>query len=95
MLAERLLIGAGFTDHGLVFCRPDGGPHVGDAGAVACRAPKIVNERLGQARIAITLDTYSHVTDGLHRDAANLVAGPIAGKSVSSALANASGGGHQ
>jgi integrase len=24
--AERLLIGAGFTDHGLVFCRPDGGP---------------------------------------------------------------------
>ena len=25
-LAERLLMGAGFTDHGLVFCRPDGGP---------------------------------------------------------------------
>jgi integrase len=25
-LAERLLIGAGFTDHGLVFCRPDGAP---------------------------------------------------------------------
>jgi integrase len=24
--AERLLMGAGFTDHGLVFCRPDGGP---------------------------------------------------------------------
>lgn len=25
-LAERLLMGAGFTDHGLVFCHPDGGP---------------------------------------------------------------------
>jgi hypothetical protein len=25
-LAERLLMGVGFTDHGLVFCRPDGGP---------------------------------------------------------------------
>ncbi|MGH3905419.1 MAG: hypothetical protein ACRDTE_14705 [Pseudonocardiaceae bacterium] len=24
-VAERLLMGAGFTDHGLVFCRPDGG----------------------------------------------------------------------
>lgn len=23
---ERLLMGEGFTDHGLVFCRPDGGP---------------------------------------------------------------------
>lgn len=25
-VAERLLMGAGFTDRGLVFCRPDGGP---------------------------------------------------------------------
>ena len=25
-LAERLLLGVGFTDHDLVFCRPDGGP---------------------------------------------------------------------
>jgi integrase len=25
-LAERLIMGAGFTDHGLLFCRPDGGP---------------------------------------------------------------------
>jgi integrase len=25
-LAERMLMGEGFTDHGLVFCRPDGGP---------------------------------------------------------------------
>jgi len=25
-LEERLIMGAGFTDHGLIFCRPDGGP---------------------------------------------------------------------
>jgi hypothetical protein len=25
-LAERLIMGAGFTDHGLLFCRPDGEP---------------------------------------------------------------------
>lgn len=25
-VAERLLMGSGFTDHGLAFCRPDGGP---------------------------------------------------------------------
>ena len=32
--------------------------------------PKIVSERLGHARIAITLDTYSHVTPGLQEAAA-------------------------
>ena len=54
--------------------------------------PKVVQERLGHAGIAITLDTYSHLTEGLHGDAANLVGGLIAGTSVSSALANAGGG---
>ena len=32
--------------------------------------PKIVQERLGHANISITLDIYSHVTAGLHSDAA-------------------------
>ncbi|MFC1871469.1 tyrosine-type recombinase/integrase, partial [Chloroflexota bacterium] len=32
--------------------------------------PKIVQERLGHSRIRITLDTYSHVTPGLQRAAA-------------------------
>ncbi len=32
--------------------------------------PKIVQERLGHASIAITLDTYSHVTPGLQEAAA-------------------------
>ena len=32
--------------------------------------PKIVQERLGQATIAITLDTYSHVAPGLQEAAA-------------------------
>ena len=49
--------------------------------------PKVVQERLRHSGIAITLDTYSHVTEGLHGDAANLIAGP-----VSKRLANAAGG---
>jgi len=36
--------------------------------------PKVVQERLGHANIAITLDTYSHVVAGLHEDAAEQVA---------------------
>jgi integrase len=36
--------------------------------------PKVVQERLGHANIAITLDTYSHVTAGLHEEAAEDVA---------------------
>jgi integrase len=36
--------------------------------------PKVVQERLGYANIAITLDTYSHVVAGLHEDAAEDVA---------------------
>jgi integrase len=36
--------------------------------------PKVVQERLGHANIGITLDTYSHVTAGLHEEAAEQVA---------------------
>lgn len=32
--------------------------------------PKIVQERLGHSTIAVTLDTYSHVTPGLQQAAA-------------------------
>ncbi len=32
--------------------------------------PKVVQERLGHATIAVTLDTYSHVTPGLQAAAA-------------------------
>jgi integrase len=39
--------------------------------------PKIVQERLGHAGIGITLDIYSHVTAGLHGDAAEKVAGLV------------------
>ncbi len=107
-VAERLLMGAGFTDHGLVFARPDGAPlhperfsrtftiEVGRAGLPTIRLhdlrhtwatlalsagehPKVVQERLGHAAIAITLDVYSHVTEGLHGDAASRVAGIIFG----------------
>ena len=99
-IAERLLMGAGFTDHGLVFCRPDGGPlhperfsrtfsrESAHAGLPAIRLhdlrhtwatlalsagehPKVVQERLGHANVSITLDVYSHVSEGLHGDAAS------------------------
>jgi integrase len=103
---ERLLIGAGWKDHGLVFCRIDGGLlHPADVSKMFARRirrlglrpirlhdlrhgwatlalaagqhPKVVSERLGHANISITLDTYSHVTKGLHRQAAETVAGVI------------------
>lgn len=31
--------------------------------------PKIVSERLGHSSIAITMDTYSHITEGIQREA--------------------------
>jgi integrase len=55
--------------------------------------PTVVQERLGHAAIGITLDVYSHVTEGLHGDAASLVAGLIAGTAVSTPLATAGGEG--
>jgi integrase len=123
-LADRLLMGAGFTDHGLVFCRPDGGPlhperfsrtftdqarHAGlplirlhdlrhtwaTLALSAGEHPKVVQERLGYAAIAITLDVYSHVTEGLHGDAASRVAGIIFGTGVSTPLAKAGADDHE
>ena len=40
--------------------------------------PKVVQERLGHAN-GVTLDVYSHVTEGLHDDAAERVAGLVFG----------------
>lgn len=39
--------------------------------------PKVVQERLGHSSIAITLDRYSHVIEGIDRDAAETVAALI------------------
>jgi len=39
--------------------------------------PKVVQERLGHANIAMTLDRYSHVTEGLQRDAAESIAAAV------------------
>ncbi len=36
--------------------------------------PKVVQERLGHAQISVTLDTYSHVTPAMDREAASTVA---------------------
>jgi integrase len=41
---------------------------------------KVVQERLGHATIATTLDRYSHVIEGMDRDAAETVAALIGGK---------------
>jgi integrase len=41
--------------------------------------PKVVQERLGHASIAVTLDTYSHVAPTLHREAAGRVAAVVLG----------------
>ena len=35
--------------------------------------PKIVSERLGHATIAITMDTYQHVTPSMQKEVAGLV----------------------
>jgi integrase len=37
--------------------------------------PKVVQERLGHSSIGITLDTYSHVVQGMQAEAAAKVAG--------------------
>lgn len=44
--------------------------------------PKVVSERLGHSTIAITLDPYSHVAEGLDADAAELVASRVYGTST-------------
>ena len=41
--------------------------------------PKVVQERLGHATIGVTLDIYSHVTAGMHSDAAEQIAASIFG----------------
>ena len=42
--------------------------------------PKIVQERLGHAKIDVTLDVYSHVMPGMQREAANHLDGLLTGK---------------
>jgi len=42
--------------------------------------PKVVQERLGHANIGTTLDRYSHVIEGMDRDAAETVAALISGE---------------
>ncbi len=105
---ERLLIGTGWRENDLVFCKVDGEPLHPDHfsrefvrrvarwqfpklslqglrhtwATLALKAgvhPKVVQERLGHSTIAITLDTYSHVTAGMQADAAATVAEIIAG----------------
>jgi integrase len=45
--------------------------------------PKVVQERLGDATIGVTLDIYSHVTAGMPSDAAEQVVAAIFGRADS------------
>lgn len=105
-LEERMLLGAGWPDTGLVFTDPLGHPAHPEAfskvfdrrvarwglphltvhglrhtwatlALVAGVHPRVVQERLGHSTIAITLQTYSHVTATLHDEAARSVASGI------------------
>ena len=63
-------------------CRRSGSttqPHLGQTRVAAGINPKAVSEQLGHSTVAMTLDIYSHVTIGLHEDAAARVAGLIFG----------------
>jgi integrase len=50
--------------------------------------PKVVAEQLGHASVRVTLDTYSHVTPGVQREAVTRVASRFLDPAVSSVLAN-------
>jgi integrase len=105
---ERLLVGPGYRDLGLVFNQPDGRAYHPErvsrtfqarakrAGlpqirlhdlrhswatlALAAGIPaKIVQDRLGHANVAITLNVYSHVSPQMQSDAADRVAALIFG----------------
>ncbi len=43
---------------------------------------RVVSERLGNASTSFTMDTYAHVLPGMQEDAAEMVAGLVAGSGV-------------
>ena len=100
---ERLALGAGYCDHGLIFAKATGEPlhpervsrefsrrvdrwslqriplhglrHTWATLALGAGIhPRVVQERLGHASIAVTLGVYSHVTTNHDADAAAIIA---------------------
>ena len=68
------------SETGLPPIPPHGLRHTSASLALANGVPlKVVQERLGHSSIAITGDIYSHVTEGMDRDAAAKIAGAISG----------------
>ena len=52
--------------------------HTGATLLIAAGVPaKVVAERLGHASVAITLDLYAHVQEGMQRDAADRIEGVL------------------
>lgn len=39
--------------------------------------PKVIGEVLGHSSVAFTMDTYSHIIDGMQRDAMTLLDGVL------------------
>lgn len=105
---ERLALGPGWQEHGLIFTWYDGRPihperfskwfevrairsglprirlhdlrHSYATAALAANvSPKVVSERLGHAKVGITLDVYSHVLPSMDEQAALTVARLILG----------------
>ena len=98
-MQERMKVGLGRNDAGLIFTKLDGEPVnrrnfskefnriAEDAGVTRVSFhglrhshishllregihPKVASERAGHARVAITMDIYSHVMPGMQEDAA-------------------------
>lgn len=110
-LEERIALGEGYQELGLVFGREDGSMlrpawvsrrfqglraqagirritlrdlrHVWATLALESGVhPKVVQERLGHSSITMTMDQYSHVIEGLDREAADTVAAVVLGSST-------------
>jgi integrase len=48
--------------------------------------PKVVAARLGHSSVRVTLDTYSHLIDGMQTEAAAILGDMISGKSPTKSL---------
>ena len=105
----RLLLGSGYQNQDLIYCKKDGSPY--HAGTLSHKfktfleknklsrirfhdlrhtnatlllqygvPAKIASQRLGHANIAITLDTYSHVSTEMQEDAVSKLASGVLGR---------------
>jgi len=53
-------------------------------------SPKVISEALGHASVAFTMDTYSHIIDGMQQDAMNLLNGVLPDGCLKNSVADSS-----